>query len=40
METKTEEYEFGKILSGKESELFYLVQQKSVPQVLTGGEYH
>lgn len=40
VETKTEEYEFGKILSEKESKLFCLQQQKSASQVLTESEYH
>ena len=39
VETKTEEYEFGKISSEKESKLFCLQQQKSVSQVLTESEY-
>lgn len=39
VETKTEEYEFGKTVS-EESKLFCLQQQKSASQVLTGSEYH
>lgn len=40
VETKIEEYEFGKMLSEKESKLFCLQQEKSVSHVLTGSEYH
>lgn len=35
VETKTEEKEFGKILSEKVSKLFWVQQQKSLSQVLT-----